>query len=62
MLPNAKNQIVGRVKRYEGMINRSVLYIAEAFCSAVVRNCPNVIVCHHHPSGDPTPSPEDVEV
>jgi len=38
------------------------LRAAEVFRSAVIRNCPSVIVAHNHPSGDPTPSPEDMEV
>jgi DNA repair protein RadC len=32
------------------------------FRDAVKRNCAAIIVVHNHPSGDPTPSPEDVEV
>ncbi len=29
---------------------------------AIRQNCPAIIVAHNHPSGDPTPSPEDVAV
>jgi DNA repair protein RadC len=43
-------------------VNSSVLRAAEIFRPAVVRNCPHVIVCHNHPSGDPSPSPEDIAV
>jgi DNA repair protein RadC len=32
----------------------------EVFRPAVSRNCPGIIVVHNHPSGDPTPSPEDI--
>ncbi|MCK4452057.1 MAG: hypothetical protein KAX26_15850, partial [Anaerolineae bacterium] len=35
---------------------------SEVFREAVKRNCASIIVAHNHPSGDPTPSPEDVEV
>ncbi len=62
LLLDTKNQVVECVKRYKGTVNSSVLRIAEVFRPAVVRNCPNLIVCHNHPSGDPTPSPEDIEV
>src|SRR5437762_12727488 len=48
--------------RYQGTVNSSVLRAAEIFRPAVIRNCPGVIVCHNHPSGDPTPSPEDIAV
>jgi DNA repair protein RadC len=62
LIMDTKNQVVEHVKRYKGTVNSSVLRIAEIFRPAVVRNCPNVIVCHNHPSGDPTPSPEDIDV
>jgi DNA repair protein RadC len=45
-----------------GTVNSSVLPAAEIFRSAVIRNCADVIVCHNHPSGDPTLSPEDLAV
>ena len=59
---NIKNQLVEYVRKYKGTINSSVVRIAEVFRPAVVRNCPHIIVCHNHPSGDPTPSPEDIEI
>ncbi|MBV9232366.1 MAG: DNA repair protein RadC [Chloroflexi bacterium] len=62
LLLDTKNQVVDYIKRYKGTVNSSVLRSAEIFRPAVVRNCPNVIVCHNHPSGDPSPSPEDIEV
>ncbi len=62
LILDTKNQVVENVKRYKGTINSSVLRASEVFRPAIVRNCPNVIVCHNHPSGDPTPSPEDIEV
>ncbi|MCI0555571.1 MAG: hypothetical protein L0287_31890, partial [Anaerolineae bacterium] len=36
--------------------------IAEVFKPAVARMAPSIIVVHSHPSGDPTPSPDDVAV
>jgi DNA repair protein RadC len=47
---------------YIGTINASVLRISEIFREAITRNSPAVIVVHNHPSGNPTPSPEDVEL
>ncbi|MEE8390301.1 MAG: JAB domain-containing protein, partial [Anaerolineae bacterium] len=40
----------------------SHIRVSEVFRDAVKRNCAAIIVAHNHPSGDPTPSPEDVEV
>lgn len=59
---DTRNQVIERVKSYKGTVNSSVLRSAEVFRQAIVRNCPNVIVIHNHPSGDPTPSREDIEV
>jgi len=59
---DTKNQVVDNINRYRGTVNSSVLRAAEVFRPAVIRNCPGVIVCHNHPSGDPTPSPEDIQV
>ncbi|HEX4206792.1 MAG TPA: DNA repair protein RadC [Ktedonobacteraceae bacterium] len=62
LILDTKNQVVERVRCYKGTVNSSVLRTAEVFRPAVVRNCPRVIVCHNHPSGDPSPSPEDINV
>ena len=59
---DTKNQVVDNINRYQGTVNSSVLRAAEIFRPAIVRNCPGVIICHNHPSGDPTPSPEDIAV
>jgi DNA repair protein RadC len=46
----------------QGSVNTSPVRIAEVFKAAIRENCAAIIVAHNHPSGDPTPSPEDVEV
>src|SRR6266567_4092222 len=56
---DTKNRVIDNVPLYRGTINSSVLRAAEIFRLAVVRNCPAIIICHSHPSGDPTPSRED---
>src|SRR5947209_4730144 len=58
---DAKGQLVEKVSLYQGTANSSVLRAAEIFRPAVIRNCPALILCHNHPSGDPTPSPEDIK-
>ena len=45
---------------YQGTVNASVVRAAEVFRPAITRNNPAIVVLHNHPSGDPTPSPEDV--
>jgi DNA repair protein RadC len=56
---DTKNRVVENISRYQGTVNSSVLRAAEIYRLAVIRNCPAVIICHNHPSGDPTPSPKD---
>jgi DNA repair protein RadC len=47
---------------YTGTINTSVLRVSEIFREAITRNSPAIILVHNHPSGDPSPSPEDIEL
>ena len=47
---------------YIGTVNSSAVRTAEVLRPAVKENAPSIIVVHNHPSGDPTPSPEDVAV
>jgi DNA repair protein RadC len=61
LLLDAKGQLVEKASIYQGTANSSVLRAAEVFRPAIIRNCPGLILCHNHPSGDPTPSPEDIK-
>ena len=45
---------------YRGSVNTSLIRTAELFREAVRQNCPAVVLVHNHPSGDPTPSADDV--
>ncbi len=62
LLLNGKNQVVGNISRYRGTVNNSVLRVAEVFRPAITSNCPGIIICHNHPSGDPAPSKDDIDV
>ncbi len=62
VLLNTKNQVMGSDDLYVGSVNAALVRPAEVFASAVRRNMPAVMVVHNHPSGDPTPSPEDVRL
>lgn len=61
LLLDTKSQLVEKINSYQGTANSAVLRTAEVFRPAVIRNCPGLILCHNHPSGDPTPSKEDIE-
>ncbi len=62
ILLDTKNHVVGIPTVYVGSVNTTMIRVAEIFREAIRRNCPSLIAVHNHPSGDPTPSPEDVMV
>ena len=62
LLLNTRNQVVGKRTIYIGTVNSSVVRPAEVLRPAIRENAPSIIVVHNHPSGDPTPSPEDVAI
>lgn len=62
LLLNTRHQVVRQVVVYQGNVNTSLVRVGELFREAVRENCAAVIIAHNHPSGDPTPSPEDVAV
>ena len=62
VLLNTKNYVLKIETVYIGSINSSAVRIGEVFKAALKQNAAALIVVHNHPSGDPTPSPEDVAV
>ncbi len=62
ILLNTKNQVLGTPRVYLGNVSSSLVRVAEVLRPAVRENCPSIIVVHNHPSGDPNPSQEDIEV
>ena len=59
---DTKNRISHCVKLYVGTVNQSNVRVAEVFRQAIIDNNPSIIIGHNHPSGDPTPSPDDINV
>jgi DNA repair protein RadC len=62
VLLNTKNRVLGTENLYVGSLNAAIVRPAEVFRAAIRRNCAAIAVVHNHPSGDPTPSPEDVAI
>ena len=60
LLLNTRNQVLDIVKVYKGSLNSSQVRVGELFRTAVRQNSAALILVHNHPSGDPTPSPDDV--
>lgn len=62
LLLDSGRRVVAISTIYIGTLNASVVRVAEVYREAIARNCPALILAHNHPSGDPAPSPEDVEI
>ncbi len=62
ILLDTRNQVLKMPTIYIGSLNTSVVRIAELFRPAIRDNAAAIIVAHNHPSGDPSPSAEDVRV
>ena len=62
MMLNTKNQVVGLHRAHVGSLNASIVHPRDVMKCAILNNAASIIVAHQHPSGDPTPSKEDLEV
>jgi DNA repair protein RadC len=62
ILLDTRNHVLDIVEVYKGSVNSSQVHVGELFKPAIRRNAAALIVVHNHPSGDPTPSPDDVAV
>ena len=62
LLLDRKNNVVGQRVVYQGNVSSAIVRAAEVLRPAVLEAVPAVIIAHNHPSGDPTPSPEDAAV
>ncbi len=62
ILLNTRNTVISIPTIYIGSMNTSVVRLAEVFKPAIDAGAAAMIVVHNHPSGDPSPSPEDVSV
>ena len=60
VLLNTRNQVLGTQEVYRGSVHTAVVRIGELFREALRQNAPCIILVHNHPSGDPTPSAEDI--
>lgn len=62
LLINTKGEILSVENIAVGDLNSSIVHPRESFASAVRKSAAAVIFVHNHPSGDPTPSRQDIEV
>jgi len=62
ILLDSRNHVLAIATIYVGSLNTNVVRVGELFREAIKLNSAALIVVHNHPSGDPTPSPEDIRV
>lgn len=62
ILLNTKNVIIGVKDVFKGTLNSSIVHPREIFGEAIKRGSASIIICHNHPSGDPSPSKEDINI
>ncbi|MBK8467694.1 MAG: DNA repair protein RadC [Chloracidobacterium sp.] len=62
ILLNRRNEVMKIIMVYKGSVCSSQVRVGELFKDALREQASAMIICHNHPSGDPTPSPDDVAV
>ena len=62
LILNTENKIVAVHEISRGTLNSSIIHPREVFKPAVLHNAAAIICFHNHPSGDPEPSKEDIEI
>jgi len=60
VLVDTRNFVIATPTIYKGSLNSAQVRVGELFKEAIRRNAAALILAHNHPSGDPTPSPEDI--
>ena len=60
LLLNTKSRLIGEADISKGTVNSAVISPRELFVEALQKNAVSIVLLHNHPSGDPTPSKEDV--
>lgn len=59
---DGKNRIFADYVVSEGCLTSSIVHPREVYIQAIKNSAASVIFLHNHPSGDPSPSPEDIEI
>lgn len=59
---NTKNRVIGVFEISHGNVNSSIVGTRELFQKALLANAVSIILMHNHPSGDPSPSKQDIEI
>ena len=59
---DTKNKVISKKEIFKGGLNSSLVHPREIFREAVKDSAASIIICHNNPSGDPTPSRDDINI
>lgn len=62
LLLDSKNRLIREVQISEGSLNASIVHPREVFAPVLKESASAILFIHNHPSGDPSPSREDIEI
>ncbi len=62
LMLNSQNNIIGEHLVSKGILDASILHSQEVFKPAIKDSASKIIIVHNHPSGDPSPSQEDLDI
>lgn len=62
VIANTKNRVIATERVYQGNVSSSLVRVGEIFREAVRLGAASIVIVHNHPSGDPTPSPDDLHL
>jgi DNA repair protein RadC len=62
LLLDTRNRVMSTVQLYKGSTTSSQVRVGEIFKHAIRAGATSIIVVHNHPSGDPSPSPDDIAI
>lgn len=62
VLLDARNRVIRIKDLFRGTLDSSITHPREIFKQAIQNSASSIIIVHNHPSGDPTPSPNDIAV
>ena len=59
---NAKNMLLANEAMWRGSVDESAVYVREVISRAIMLGATAIIIVHNHPSGDPSPSRQDIRL
>ena len=62
ILLNSRNYVIGNKVISNGTLNNTIIHPREVFAPAIINNAAAIAFAHNHPSGEPAPSQEDMEL